>query len=93
VAPTAPLRAALIALGVLTGWLVFVGPLLTRRFLNPIISSEQGLRSLSGVPLMGRVPHIPTRGARRERALRWIKNLVLSVLSVAVLLAALVTLG
>jgi len=86
-------RAALIALGVLTGFLLFVGPLFTRRFLDPVISCAQGLSTLSGVPLLARVPRIPSPGLRRERARRWLKNLGLSLQSVAALVAALVTLG
>lgn len=92
-APAAPLHGPLIVLGILTGCLIFVGPLLTRRFLNPIISCKEGLLSLSGVPLLARIPRIPTPGATRERAGYWIKNLALSLLSVAALVAALVTLG
>jgi hypothetical protein len=92
-APAAPPRGPLLALGILTGCLLFVGPLLTRRFLNPIISCKEGLLSLSGVPVLARIPRIQTPGASRERAGYWIKNLALSLLSVAALVAALVTLG
>ena len=92
-AAAAPHRAPLVALGVLAGCLLFVGPLLTRRFLDPVIHCAEGVRSLSGVPLLARVPRIPTPGLDRERARRWLKNGVLSALSVAALVAALVTLG
>lgn len=92
-AASPPLRVPLVALGVLTGCLTFVGPVLTRRFLDPVISCAQGLRSLSGVPLMARLPRIPTPGAKRERTKRWLKNIGLSLLSVAALVAVLVALG
>lgn len=92
-APAAPLRAPLIALGILAGCLLFVGPVLTRRFLDPVISCEQGLRTLSGVPMIGRVPTIPTPGMKRERVRLWIKNIGLSLLSVAALVAVLVATG
>jgi len=90
VAPAALPRAPLVALGVLAGCLAFVGPVLTRRYLDPVISCEEGLRSLAGVPLVARIPRISTPGTKRECAARWAKNIGLSLLSAAVLVATVV---
>jgi hypothetical protein len=92
VVPAAPLarrRIPLIVLGALAGCLVFVGPVLTRCYLRPVICSATGLLSLSALPLMARIPTIPTPGAKRACTRRCIKNVGLSALSVAALGAAL----
>ena len=78
-----PRQIYLMFLGV--GMAIFVGPMLARHVLNPPITSEAGLRSLTTIPVLVSVPRIMTpdnRGAGRRNL---IKNLAFSVLACAVL--------
>jgi len=73
--PAWPNRLQFLGGGVAAGVLVFVGQLLARRLLRPVIASEGGLRALSEVPLLASIPVIPTpeasRRERRTRAWNW----------------------
>jgi hypothetical protein len=60
-----------------------VGPLLTYRFLNPLVSSEAGLRALTGVPVLVIVPRILTPQNRGYRLRRFLANVGMSLVFVA----------
>lgn len=81
------------AVGMAAGCLLFVGPLFAWRFLNPMVSSEAGLRALSDVPVLVAIPRIETPATRGYRFRRNVKNLALSTLSTAVLVAAFMLTG
>jgi polysaccharide biosynthesis transport protein len=76
-----PSRVHLISL--LFGMTLFVGPVVGRRLLRPLISSEAVLRSATDVPVLVSIPLIPTGRAIRNRWARRIKNLALAAASLA----------
>lgn len=78
-----PRQIYLIFLGV--GMAIFVGPMLARHVLNPPITSEAGLRSLSTIPVLVSVPRIVTPDNRGIGRRNLIKNLAFSILACAVL--------
>ncbi len=80
-------------IGILAGCLLFVGPLFAWRFLNPLISSESGLRALSDVPVLVALPRIETASTRGYLYRRRAKNVLLSTLCTAVVVTAFIFLG
>lgn len=83
--PYAPQPLRFYGIGVVLGCLLFVGPLLVRSLLSPIILSEEGFRALSDVPVLVSIPNLDSsRGVVLNRLF---KNLAFSVLSGAVLVA------
>ncbi len=90
--PISPDPNRVYLLGVIVGIALFVGPLLLGRFLNPIISSEAGLRSLIDVPVLVSVPRVITRDNVGTGRKRFFKNLGFSVLFTALLAAVFVVL-
>ena len=84
--PGDPARvAAVYGLGLLVGLVVFVGPILVRQLLAPVVNSPANLQAASDTPVLVSIPRIPTpellRLKRRER----IRNWVLSIASIATL--------
>ena len=53
-----------LAAGCVVGLALFVGPLILRRFLNPLVSSEAGLRAIVEIPVLVSIPRIPTADSR-----------------------------
>lgn len=80
-------------IGILGGCLLFVGPLFAWRFLNPVISSETGLRALTDVPVLVALPRIETQTTRGYQFRRRVKNVLLSTLCTAVAVTAFIFLG
>ena len=76
-----PLRVS--AVGVMLGCLLFVGPLLARNLLNPVILSEKGFQTYAEFPVLVSIPnlHDPKKANRR----RFFKNLGLAGVSIAAL--------
>ncbi len=83
-----PLLVHLAAVGALG--LLSVGPIVARALLAPSIVSESGFRAVSKVPVLVSIPAIETPEARRRRRRRLAANAVLSSLSAAVYVAAIV---
>ncbi len=89
--PITPKPTAYHGAGIALGLLLFVGPLLGRRLLSPLLLSEAGLREILGDGLFVSVPVIDNpRSKRRLRRMRLL-NVGLSLLSI-LLLAAVMTL-
>ncbi|HKQ61389.1 MAG TPA: hypothetical protein VJS92_08850 [Candidatus Polarisedimenticolaceae bacterium] len=86
--PIWPKRLPILGLGVAMGLVVFVGPLVLRRLLQPIVGSEAGLRLASEAEVLVGIPALPTaETARLARGAR-LRNFGLSVASVAILVVA-----
>lgn len=90
-APVSPKPIVVHGLGVIIGLLVFIGPMLVRRFLNPLVFSEAGLRTLTDVPVLVSIPRIVTPNYKGQRNRRLLKNFGLSAVG-AVALAVVLTL-
>lgn len=88
--PVFPEPMPFFTLGVVGGLILFVGPLLARRVLNPVISSEAGLRALVDLPVLVTFPRVNTPATRGHRTRRTLKNALLSSLCLAVAVAAFV---
>jgi hypothetical protein len=73
------------ATGLLAGLALFVGPIVLRAFLAPVVASEAGLRSVADVPVLVAIPRLITRDVLRATWNRRLRNVVASVASVAVL--------
>ena len=89
--PVSPMPQRFYALGVIAGLIVFVGPILAWRFLNPPVSSEAGLRNLADVPVLVSVPRIQTQRFRRHALKQFARNLGLALVGVGVLVAVVAT--
>jgi len=86
--PAWPNRLQFLGGGIAAGLVLFVGPLLARRLLRPVIASEAGLRALGDVPVLVSIPMIPTPATlRHERHVR-IRNWGLAAVSVIAVVAA-----
>lgn len=91
--PISPQPMRLYAMGLACGLLLFVGPVLARNVLNPVIVSEAGFSGLSDVPMLVSIPTIVTPETQHRSRRRWFANLTLAVLSGAVLVTAKVMWG
>ena len=91
--PISPKPNQVYSVGVVAGLLLIVGPLILTQLLNPIVSSENGLRGLVEVPVLVTVPRIVTRDNVGQNRRRFFKNLGISVLSAAALAAVMVVVG
>lgn len=74
-------------LGVGVGVLLFLGPLLLRHFVNPVIASEAGMRGSIDVPVLVSIPKVMTPENERASRAQFLKNMGLSALSTAALAA------
>ena len=83
--PYAPEPMKFYAVGMALGCLIFVGPLLARTLLSPVILSEEGFRALSDFPVLVSIPNL--QGGRSIAVRRIFKNLGFAVLSGVVLVA------
>ncbi len=84
-APVFPNPPLVLGIGVVAGLALFVGPALFRRLLRPLVSSESGLRQLAEVPVLVTIPSIPSPTRARTARRRFMKNLGLSMASMAAL--------
>jgi predicted nucleic acid-binding Zn-ribbon protein len=80
-------------MGIVAGCLLFVGPVLARRFLRPVVSSEAGLRALNDLPVLVTIPRVATAETRGTTIRRTIKNVALSTLCVAMTVTAFLLIG
>jgi len=85
--PVSPSRQRLYTLGLMLGLTLCVGPVLALRMLNPPVSSEAGLRTLTTVPVLVAIPRIATPSNRRLPLRRLAANLGLAVVCAAALVA------
>jgi polysaccharide chain length determinant protein (PEP-CTERM system associated) len=83
--PIFPDPMRLYGLGVIVGLLLFVGPVLLRNVLNPVVSSEAGVRGLVDLPVLVTIPRFLTEDTVRSGRRRLVKNVGFSLLSTAVL--------
>jgi polysaccharide chain length determinant protein (PEP-CTERM system associated) len=86
--PVRPVKPFVFGGHVGIGLLLFVGPLVVRRLLNPVILSQTALRGFSDVPLLVAIPALPTPDVAREARRRRVQNLGISTLALAALVAA-----
>jgi uncharacterized protein involved in exopolysaccharide biosynthesis len=91
-APSKPIRPQplmILGAGVAIGLALFVGPLLARSLLMPIIRSESRLATVTDIPVLVAIPSIATPAViRRGRSAR-LKNFVFSFISMGFLAAVL----
>jgi polysaccharide chain length determinant protein (PEP-CTERM system associated) len=83
--PVSPKPLPILGLSALIGLVIFVGPILAKWFLVPVVGSEAALRSLSDVPVLVSVPLIDTPAVARQVRRRWLLNIGLSLLSMTLL--------
>ena len=86
--PYSPQPIMVHALYLALGCLVFLGPLLLRNLLRPVITSEAGFLSLTDLPMLVSLPLIETGEVRRAGRWRMLKNVGLSMISGAVLVGS-----
>lgn len=88
VAPIRPIRpvpAVIYAVGFAGGLIAFVGPMLLRGILVPMVSSEAGLRAITDIPFLGSIPQLHTPSTLRAARMRLLGNISASVASVVIL--------
>ncbi len=88
--PVQPKPMMILGLGVIAGLGLFVGPLVIKRLLVPVITSEKALKEFARSPIVFAIPRIPTTEGMRAEYWRRVRNLALSGLSVVALVAAVV---
>lgn len=86
--PIAPVPLNVMGIGLLSGLLAFVAPLLLRDVFRPVVRSEAVLEASTDLPVLISIPRIQTPQAVRLEKNRVATNWVLSVLSIGVLVAA-----
>jgi len=67
---------------------LFLGPVLARSFLRPVIVSEAGFGELSEVPVLSSIPTIQTDQVRKTRRGLTLKNVAFAALSCVILVGA-----
>ena len=72
---------------------LFVGPILVKGLLKPLVVSEAGLAYHPEVTLLVSIPKLRTPKNIRQARMRWVKNVSFSAVSAAVLTATIVILG
>ena len=83
--PDGPGQLQVIALGLVIGLMLFVGPPVVRSAVNPVISSERTMRGLTDVPLLVGIPRVSTQDTREAARRRKLLNTFLSFLATTVL--------
>ncbi len=84
--PGDPGRVAMVyGLGLSLGLAVFVGPVLIRHLLIPVVNSPGHLQATSEIPVLVSIPRISTPELLRSTRREYIWNWVLSIASIAVL--------
>jgi len=85
-----PAASRFYALGLTIGLLLFVGPLLIRGAIDPLIWDERPMRELK-VPLFDVIPRISTPDVRADRRKRTLVNFGLSGICLAIVTLAMLT--
>lgn len=83
--PVKPQPMLIFAMGVGIGLALFVGPIIARCLLAPVINSEALLRDIADTPIVFSVPRIPTTGSMRGEFWRRFRNFALGGASMAFL--------
>jgi len=83
--PSKPVPLMIYALGLVGGLAMFVGPVVARYFLVPTIVSEARLKELSEYPVLITLNQLQTPYIERMKRAGRIKNLLASMLSMALL--------
>jgi len=89
--PIFPKPLLIYGAGVALGLVVFVGPVLGRGLLMPVVRSEARLAEAIEVPVLVTIPRIETPAAVRQLRRNRMKNVVLAASSVAAVLAVVAT--
>jgi uncharacterized protein involved in exopolysaccharide biosynthesis len=90
--PVAPAPAAVYVWGQVVGLSLFVGPVLVRSVVNPVLRSPQEVHELTGAPPLGAIPRLDSVEAREESRRRQVVNAIyatFSLIALAVLVLAL----
>ena len=87
--PVEPRPVIVASAGIGIGVLLFVGPLLGRALLFPVVLSEARLIDQAEVPILITIPRIPTQASKRRARLRRFWNAGVSVAAGFVLAAVL----
>ncbi len=91
--PASPNKQAILTGAVCIGLAVFVGPLVIRALLRPVIASRSTVESLSTVPVLLAIPEISTKDVVTRKRRAFLVNVTSSAASVAILLATVVALA
>lgn len=86
--PVKPVPMFVYGAGLVAGLVLFVGPLIAGRAINPRVGSQSGLRALSDAAVLIAIPRILTPHTLRRDRRKRIENWALSLLSVAALASA-----
>ena len=84
--PVRPIPAMIYAAGVFGALLVFVGPIVLKSLLDPVVCSEAGLLELADVPLLITIPRLVTDDIVRAVRGRLVRNVGASLVSIAILI-------
>jgi polysaccharide chain length determinant protein (PEP-CTERM system associated) len=90
--PSWPKPLPVLGAALAVGFVLFVGPIPTRRLFRPVIRSEAALRRISTVPFLVSIPPFQTPSRARISRRRRVKNVGLSTISVLFLAAVVVLL-
>lgn len=82
-----PVRMHTVAIAL--GLLLFVGPIMVRGILLPVIGSEARLAAATDVPVLVAIPTITTPLTSGRRRKLWMKNIFLALLCITALVAVL----
>ncbi|HEX4824862.1 MAG TPA: hypothetical protein VFV19_11155 [Candidatus Polarisedimenticolaceae bacterium] len=86
--PVRPVPMMIYAAGAIGGLVLFVGPLLVLALLEPLISSETGLREAAEVPVLVAIPRLMTDDLARSLRAGLTRNIAASAVSVVILIIA-----
>ncbi len=85
-----PQPVKVLLVGLVAGLALFVGPIPARRFLNPMVASEAGLRAISDLPVLVSIPRVATQETTNFGRHERMRNFGLSLAFAAVLAVILV---
>ena len=88
--PTAPVHPSVpvfLGGGLVLGLLLFVGTVVAREWLHPVVRSSAGLEQLDDLPILTAIPRVETPVTVRRRRLGHARNFGLSLASLALLAA------
>lgn len=83
--PVAPNPMIVFGVSALLGVGLFVGPLVLRRLLAPVLMSATRLKTLSDVPVLVRIPSLETPGTSQRKRRNRMRNFAFSGLSMVLL--------
>ena len=83
--PVSPNATMVFGSHIIISLLIFVGPLVLKRLLNPVILSQAALRSFSDAPVLVAIPALPTPDVEQQRRKRKMTNFGLTFATLVVL--------